>query len=223
MREEIASIVFPVLTYGIHLKERITSDEPPDLGNAQSELQGLLSDGAAARFPDFVGAGSMSGGFGRASTGGERFLGIRYALVCWLDEIMIRDTAWKDDWTDRTLEQALYESRDRAWNFWVQADRAAREGRTDALEAFYLCAMLGFRGEKQERPDELQAKLREYQEQIDSGGGKDWPGPVGGQPRVFAPPLTGQEHKKRMLRWAITALLVVIPVIVFCLVYAFRG
>jgi type VI secretion system protein ImpK len=221
MREEIANLVYPVLTYGLRLKEKLASGETPDFRQAQKELQGLLhGDMAAARWPDFGGEqpapGSRDGG------GGERFLGIRYALVCWLDEVMIADTPWKIEWTEYKLEQALYGTNDRAWQFWYQAERAAREGRTDALEAFYLCAVLGFRGEYQDRPDELKAKLKEFKDQIDAGAATDWPGPVGGQPRSHVPPLEGEARKQKMLVYAIASLLLLIPVAMFSLVFLFR-
>ena len=226
MREEIASLVFPVLTYGLRLKERLASSDPPDFRTAQKELQGLLlADSQAARWPDYGGE-SAGPGFGRggeaAGGGADRFLGIRYALVCWLDEIMIRDTPWKVEWTEHKLEQALYQSNDRNWQFWYQADRAAREGRTDALEAFFLGAMLGFRGEYEDKPDDLRSKLKEFQDQIDAGQNREWAGPVGGQPKTFVPPLEGEQRKQRMLFYAVVSLLLLIPVSMFSLVYLFR-
>jgi type VI secretion system protein ImpK len=227
MREEIAHLVYPVLTYGLRLKERVAAGDAPDFRTAQKELQGLLlADAQAARWPDFGGEqAGPGGGFMRGDGGGagtERFLGIRYALVCWLDDIMIAGTAWKEEWTGFTLEQALYGTRDRAWQFWFQADRAAREGRTDALEAFFLCAMLGFRGEKLDNPDELRTKLKEFQDQIDAGQAREWPSPVGGQPRSFVPPLQGEQRKQKMLVYAVVALLLLIPISMFSLIFLFR-
>src|SRR5262249_45597735 len=142
--------------------------------------------------------------------------------VCWLDEIMIADTPWKVEWNEYKLELALYGSNDRAWQFWYQAERAAREGRTDALEAFFLCAMLGFRGEYQDRPDELRAKLKEFQDQIDAGQAREWPGPVGGQPKSYVPPLEGEQRKQKMLFYAVASVLLLIPVLMFSLIYYFR-
>jgi type VI secretion system protein ImpK len=224
MREEIANLVYPVLTRGLGLKERLGSGEPLDFRGAQKELQGLLlADSQAARWPDFGGeqhgpGGGLRGGDTGASAA-DRFLGIRYALACWLDEVMIADTPWKNEWTDNTLEQALFATRERNWKFWYQAERAAREGRTDALEAFFLCAMLGFRGEYQDRPvDELRDKLKEFQDQIDAGKAGEWPSPVGGQPPSYVPPLQGEQGKQKMLRYAVVCLLLLIPIAMFSLV-----
>jgi len=218
MREEIANLVFPVLTHGLRVKERLGSSEPPDFRAAQKELQGLLlADNAAARWPDYGGEAAPVRGGGRS---GDAFLGIRYALVCWLDEVMIADTPWEREWTENKLEQALYETNDRAWQFWDQADRAAREGRTDALEAFLLCAMLGFRGNKQS--EDVKDKLKEFQDQIDAGQGREWAAPVGSQPKSFVPPLQGEQRKQKMLFYAIVALLLLIPVGMFCLIFFLR-
>src|SRR6266852_5305509 len=104
MREEIANLVHPVFVYGLRLKERL------DLGES----------GSAAR---------MSMG-GRRSP--EVFLGIRYALACWLDEVFILDSPWGRIWNERKIEEALYGTNDRAWFFWEQAQHAANRTGVDA-------------------------------------------------------------------------------------------
>src|SRR5262249_52283168 len=144
MREDIANLVYPILTHGLRLKKRLAdSDDAPDFATAQNELQGLLqSPSQAQRWADFGGdKPSRDSIRGRSS---DQFLGIRYALVCWLDEIFILDSSWKDQWSERSLEVDLYNSRERAWKFWEQADRASARPSTDALEVFFLCVMLGF-------------------------------------------------------------------------------
>ena len=47
------------------------------------------------------------------------FLGMRYALACWLDEILI-DAGWRE-WDENKLESALYRTNIRYSNFWNQA------------------------------------------------------------------------------------------------------
>src|SRR5258708_12526978 len=79
--------------------------------------------------------------------GGERtlgFQGIRYALVCWLDQIFTLDPQWAAKWQEEALEPEMYRSRLRAEQFWEQAKRAEARPSTDALEAYFLCPMLGF-------------------------------------------------------------------------------
>jgi type VI secretion system protein ImpK len=71
----------------------------------------------------------------------------KYALASWIDDMMI-SANWKgrDWWESNSLEFALFKSRDRATKFFVKAKEAAELTRRDALETFYLCVILGFRG-----------------------------------------------------------------------------
>src|SRR5439155_6674283 len=95
---------------------------------------------------------SVTGGNIRTSQGAlrgnEPFMGIRYALACWLDEVFIADSPWSAEWTEKMLEVALYGgSSQRAWRFWEQARKAEARPGTDSVEAYLWCAMLGFRGQ----------------------------------------------------------------------------
>src|SRR5262249_56273100 len=90
-------------------------------------LGGLgLSHMGRRRWPDFGGdsdtAGELRGG------GAQRFLGIRYALVCWLDELFIVGTRWSARWNERKLEVALYGTHDRGWRVLGQARPAEGRG-----------------------------------------------------------------------------------------------
>ena len=71
----------------------------------------------------------------------------KYALASWIDDLMI-SSPWSghDWWESNSLEFALFKSRDRATKFFVKAKEAAELPRRDALEVFYLCVILGFRG-----------------------------------------------------------------------------
>ena len=73
----------------------------------------------------------MAGPAEPAGVSGDRYLGVGYPLACWFDEIFILDPAspWKEEWREHTLEAGLYDSRDRAYKFWQQAEQAesARE------------------------------------------------------------------------------------------------
>src|SRR4051794_28497599 len=156
MRKEIADLVYPVINYALQLKRRVDRGEDVSLSHEQAQLKGLLKGEAAARrWPEYAGD-APAGGFddsGRGST--EYFLGIRYALACWLDEIFILDSPWKAEWNERSLETALDGHRDRAWKFWAQTRKAEARPEKDALEVFFLCVMLGFRGGLRDGPDAL--------------------------------------------------------------------
>src|SRR5262249_6052445 len=152
VQRDIAGVAPRVLTGGVRLREGRGGGEPLDFDTEQSELKKrLLSEPEARRWTEFGGDRGESGR-------GEHFLGIRYALTCWLDEIFILDphSPWGPQWNDRSLGRALYDSRDRGYKFWEQAQRAEIRPGTDASEVFFLCVMLGFRGEKRDRAVELQ-------------------------------------------------------------------
>src|SRR5207253_1176639 len=134
VRDDIGNLVHQVFSHALRLKERLAKGEQADLETEQAMLKGmLLSDHEARRFADYGGdrgldlssvSRTMEG-----RRGAEGFLGIRYALACWLDEIFILDSPWEAVWENHLLERALYGSRDRAWLFWEQARRAeARAG-----------------------------------------------------------------------------------------------
>src|SRR6266446_4029510 len=111
MREEIANLVHPVLTYGLRLKDRLERGEALDFDAEQAALKGLLlGELEAKRVPEFGGQSADSASMARMSMGGRRnpdhFLGIRYALACWLDELFILDSPWERAWNERKLEEA---------------------------------------------------------------------------------------------------------------------
>src|SRR5262245_58318234 len=132
MREEMASLVHPVLAYGLRLKERLRGGEGLNLMDEQAALKGLLqSDSQARRMTDYGGDRPMDNSvmtWARPQEAGRRgsdgFLGARFALVCWLDEIFTLDSPWASQWNEHKLETELYGSTDRAFKFWEQARKA---------------------------------------------------------------------------------------------------
>ena len=71
----------------------------------------------------------------------------KYALVAWIDDVLI-EAPWpgRDWWENNSLEFAYFNTRDRATQFFKRAKQAAQLTRRDALEVFYVCVILGFRG-----------------------------------------------------------------------------
>ena len=97
MQDVIGNLVHPVVAYGLQLKERLERGEGPTFEIEQAALKGLLlSDIEARRWADFGGEGA-AGGEGRPR-GSHPFLGIRYALACWLDELFLGDSPWAARW-----------------------------------------------------------------------------------------------------------------------------
>jgi type VI secretion system protein ImpK len=208
MREEIADLVYPVVSYGLELKARLERGERPDFPTEQAELRNRLkTENESRKWPEYGGDG-------------ERYLGVRYALTCWLDEVLI-DSPWQEQWNERKLEEQLYFSNERAERFWVQSDLAQRRAETDALEAFYLCVMLGFRGEGPGRcspPQTLHGWRDAVEEQLSRTQGKAWPGPQEMQPDVFAPPRRARDRLRLVLMGVVALLAVIIPWATFLLV-----
>lgn len=215
MRPEVAAAVYPVFAYGIRLKESLAAGESPELANAQMELLGLLQAcGNVQRWADVnprqVVESNLTGA--RAST---EFLGIRYALTVWLDEIFIADSPWRAEWSDRILELQAYRTRDRAWRFWDQWKKAETQPSTDSLEVYYLCALLGFRGDLEENPKEFRDRLETAKTLIEKSAEPEWPSPVDSTPRTDVPPLLGFARFQRMATVVGLSMLLLAPVAMF--------
>jgi type VI secretion system protein ImpK len=204
MQEHLANIVYPVLRQGLRVRERLGQGESLDLVREQANFRGLLN-------VESLGAES-----GR-STDGEQFLGMRYALVCWLDEIFILNSPWGAEWNEHKLEFALYGTADRAYRFWQQAQLAEVRRRTDALEVYFLCVMLGFRGQLHADPAGLRARRDALASQI-AQAREGWQRPPELPAPVHVPQLLGAGRKQRMLLVAAASLVVLTPVIAFLLV-----
>lgn len=222
MRDEIAALVNPVITQGLRLKERLERGDNVDFYNEQSQLKGmLLGELEARRIADYGGDMGSASVSGRGGGGGGRprspdsFLGIRYILTCWLDEIFIIDSPWESLWNERKIEESLYGTNDRAWMFWEQAQLAESRPGTDPLEVMYLCVMLGFRGDLRERPDQLRAWADAAGKRIAREQGREWPVPPEIDPPVNVPPLRGREKLHRMVLTVAVFTFGLVPIITF--------
>src|SRR5436305_131753 len=70
------SLVYPVITQALDLKERLDAGEMLDIPSEKVKLLKLIrGDGGAGGLTDYFGDGV--------------FLGARYALACWVDELFI--------------------------------------------------------------------------------------------------------------------------------------
>jgi type VI secretion system protein ImpK len=228
MREQIANLVYPILSHGISIRDRLARGEQLDFATEQATLKGMLrSELEAKRVSDF---GSDGGDIGqsvsRMDSGGRRsdaFHGVRYALVCWLDELFIVDSPWVEEWNERKLETSLYGTNDRAWKFWEQAKQADARTGTDALEVFYLCVMLGFRGEFRGQGERLQSWMRATQVRITKGQKQEWPVPAERGVNTHVPPLRGREQLQKMVLALAVFVLLFIPFLAFYVVRQLVG
>jgi type VI secretion system protein ImpK len=198
MQDSLANYVYPVLDYGIRLKERLDRNEDADFDRERATLKSLLTNPESLRVPEFGGdVDTRSLVVSRRSA--DSFLGIRYALVAWLDDIFILDSPWSRLWNERKLETDIYGTNVRAELFWDQARRAEARATTDALEAYYLCVMLGFRGELADHPEKVEDWAKAAQARISRGQGQEWVMPPELEPPVNVPPLYGRERMQRLV------------------------
>lgn len=226
MQKHLADLVYPVVTYGLQLQERLDQGAMPDIDAEQAILKDLLlTDYESQRWVEFGGEVARERGkLSEPIPGGVRpsvtqtFLGVRYALVCWLDELFTCDTEWGTRWNERKLEVELYGSNDRAWKFWQQARLAqGRQGHC-SLEGYYLCVMLGFRGEMRDHPEQLQTWITNAKFRLGNVQEPQWPFASPLDPPTCVPPLHGREGLERMAMASWLALLAAIPIVAFLLV-----
>jgi type VI secretion system protein ImpK len=186
MHKETAERVHAILRHGLRLKERLQRGEKLDRRGEQAELKRLfqLTDAAVPDAPD-------------------AFLGIFYPLACWLDEVFIvdPDSPWKNEWRDETMEFGLFRKRDRAHLFWEQARQVEARGDLDALEVFYLCVLLGFRGDLRDQANALLNWREATEVRILQTRPRDWPEkpPELPLPETHVPPLWARERLRWML------------------------
>ncbi len=224
MHETTAELVHPVILHGLRLQERIEAGQTPEIDTEQATLKSLLlRDHPLAswggREPDLPGSADAEP-FARPQTGvAERTVDVRYALVCWLDELFTRDTPWGTRWNEQKLEMELYGTNDRAWKFWEQARLAQARPGNDALEVFYLCVMLGFRGELRNKPDVLQNWTANACQRLGKVVDITWPYASEVERPIYVPPLHGRDRLRRMLMTGWVALLLLIPVMAFTVVH----
>jgi type VI secretion system protein ImpK len=227
MRKALANLVDPVLHYGLHLKDRLEHGEQPDFAVERAVLKGmLLIENEGQRRADFSGDEAYhrrnteeSAAADAGARRSDRFLGVRYALVCWLDEMFVLESPWGQQWNEQKLEAELYGTNDRAWRFWEQARRAESRPEKDTLEVFYLCVMLGFGGELREQPDRLRAWTAAARAMIAQIQGGEPPSAAEPDPPTQVPPLHGREQLRRMVLAGGGFLLLLIPVVAFFVVH----
>lgn len=227
MNSEVDNLVRRVLRHGIELKERLRRGEEFDLKNEQAVIKRmLLTEEQARQIPDYasdtanyvptdLSYGSSGYGSPMAPERTGTFLGIRYALVCWLDEMFLIDSPWDSEWNENKLELALYGSNDRAWKFWEQAQLADKRPTKSALRAFFLCAMLGFRGDYRDNVAALTAWVDATRKRLSQDEPGDWIKPPDREIRTAVPPLFGRESLRRMIIACGSSLLILVPIVAF--------
>jgi type VI secretion system protein ImpK len=134
MTPDFAKVVDPLFNYVLDLRRRIDAGQQPSARYEHDQVVALLEK-ADAKVGDKVSR--------------DEWDEAKYALVAWTDEL-VNDSQWLDAerewWSNNTLEFAFFNTLDHWWLFYERAKHAKELPRRDALEVFYLCVVLGFRG-----------------------------------------------------------------------------
>ncbi len=147
MHVKTANLVHPVLRHALYLLEKRKRGEPYNREREQATFIRLLGAGLDPL---------VRTRFNGTDAGQHRPLDlIQYALVCMLDELFVADPEFGEQWNAHKIETKLWGTNDRALNFWAKAQQAETSLGGDVLEAFQLCALLGFRGELRDKPERL--------------------------------------------------------------------
>lgn len=129
MTPNFAQAVDPVFLYVLALLDRISRDAKPTPQEERARIRALIDEAEA-----------------RLGTSVEWELA-KYALVSWIDEMLV-DAYWegREWWSNNVLEIELFNSRECNEKFFIKAQQASTVSGRDALEVFYVCVILGFRG-----------------------------------------------------------------------------
>ncbi len=186
METQLAKKAFGVMTYSLELQERLRRGEMLDIESEQSTLTNMLNR---------IEPTSLS------EQGGDRFgfLGVRYALACWLDELFIVYSPWPNDlWNMKKMEIKLFGgTSERYEKFWTQAELARKRPGVDALEVYFLCVMLGFRGKMAKDPAGLQNWVNNVRREVSRAS--EWASPQDRGVTTNVEPLLGRDRLRRQL------------------------
>jgi type VI secretion system protein ImpK len=143
MTQDFGNFVYKLFTTALDLKDRVDRNDPLDFEAERNKLLNMIEKEKGRLPVEYRGDGI--------------YLGVRYALACWVDELFIIHSplAWADKWKERNLEDEIFQTSLAASRFWEQADivlgrpnavKATITTGMDSLETFFLCVVLGFRG-----------------------------------------------------------------------------
>ena len=196
MQDEVAQLAHPVITYALKIKDRLDRGEDVSLDRTRAELERLLTPTAGSR------------------TSFAKEDEVRYALTCWLDELFILHSPWRQRWNESKLEFQLFRSNERASRFWEKAKRALAEGDVALVEVFLLCLALGFRGELADDWARLIQWTENARRLIDVELSRVWRNPPSREPHIQVPPLSARVRFSRMAASLGIVAMLVIPVVI---------
>ena len=215
MRDDLARLVNPIVRVALDLRDGWSTSGGPNFDAGRTRLLDRFRD-LHRSYPAVRGDGFrvQSGDLLDGGTDREQddvYLGPAYPLACWADEIFTRLPAVAARWTDRKFEVEFHGTNDRAWRFWKQAEMASRRS-ADELEVFFVCAALGFRGDKIEDPTAYSAWAASARDRLLADAQTEWIGPPALDPSAHVPPRFGSRRLKRMAAVAALFAVVAIPI-----------
>jgi type VI secretion system protein ImpK len=129
MSPEFAAAVDPVFMHVSSVVDEIEENKNPSAEDVNAQIRGLLdkAENRLGQRPDWELA--------------------KYALAAWVDDLLI-EAAWDGSqwWEQNRLEFQLFRTADAFQEFYVRSQKANEFPQKDALEVFYVCVVLGFRG-----------------------------------------------------------------------------
>lgn len=129
MTPTLARAIDPIFLHVLRLLDRIAQNESPSAEDERVRIRSLIDQAEATL------------------GGGSEWELIKYAIVAWIDEMLV-DAPWDGNswWSNNVLEMEFFNSRLCNEQFFIRAQQASSLPRRDALEVFYICVVLGFRG-----------------------------------------------------------------------------
>jgi type VI secretion system protein ImpK len=129
MTPALAQAVDPVLLHMLDLLNRVGAGGDPQPQEERIRIRAVLDQSEAVL------------------GGGQEWDSAKYALISWIDEMLV-DAPWagRDFWSNNVLEMETFGSRACYERFYIRAKDAAAMNLRGALEVYYVCVILGFRG-----------------------------------------------------------------------------
>ncbi|MDZ4820159.1 MAG: DotU family type IV/VI secretion system protein [Planctomycetota bacterium] len=129
MTPKFAQAVDPIFLHVLELLDRIARDERISPQDERLRVRALIDQAQA-----FIG-------------NSQEWDLAKYAIVSWIDEVLL-EAPWqgREWWSNNVLEVEMFNTRLCNEMFYVRAQEASSLQSRDALEVFYVCVVLGFRG-----------------------------------------------------------------------------
>ena len=129
MSPDFSAAVDPIFTEVLTVIDEIEAGRAPGPEDVNTRVRGLIdqAENRLGQRPDWELA--------------------KYGLAAWVDDLLI-EAPWDGRrwWEQNRLEFQLFRTAEAFTNFYLQSKKATELPQKDALEVYYVCVVLGFRG-----------------------------------------------------------------------------